>query len=471
MISSPLRSLSTSKNGCAVGRSVSCDCSVAELTGQRGLRVVARALLQVGLLDTGDHDVVDPDRAGSRCGRSDHLLGHRLRWSRSVDDRRRVGHGVAARRRAGVGHGCRRRRRHRASWSCRRAVRRTRSPGVLGPCGLDPGAPQLVGDETEHEQARRDQRLAEPTDPPPPVVRGGGRSNLRTRPGSGCWLRATSDTSIEAQLALDATRSRLANGFSLACRHVRGRTHRGRGGARFVPGAGRRSITIDEGDIVLLRGPNGAGKTTLLRLCAGLVPIVRGTGRILGLRSRHATRGDPPARRCARPSERALPRPDGRREHPLLGRHGRARSRRDLPRWTGSAWPTGSSTCPSQTVGGPEATYRARLSRCPTGAAVAARRTACRPRCHAPRRTRRHPSSGGGRRRHDRRREPRTRARRVVGHRARRRRRRSRPRGRRPSQATVVSLLAHRSAGRRARICASNGTAASSPTRCCRSPA
>ncbi len=42
------------------------------------------------------------------------------------------------------------------------------------------------------------------------------------------------------------------------------------------------SITIDEGEIVLLRGPNGAGKTTLLRLCAGLVPIVRGTGHILG---------------------------------------------------------------------------------------------------------------------------------------------------------------------------------------------
>jgi len=42
------------------------------------------------------------------------------------------------------------------------------------------------------------------------------------------------------------------------------------------------SIRIDEGDIVLLRGPNGAGKTTLLRLCAGLVPIVRGEGRILG---------------------------------------------------------------------------------------------------------------------------------------------------------------------------------------------
>ena len=31
-----------------------------------------------------------------------------------------------------------------------------------------------------------------------------------------------------------------------------------------------------------MRGPNGAGKTTLLRLCAGLVPIVRGQGTVLG---------------------------------------------------------------------------------------------------------------------------------------------------------------------------------------------
>jgi heme ABC exporter ATP-binding subunit CcmA len=42
------------------------------------------------------------------------------------------------------------------------------------------------------------------------------------------------------------------------------------------------TMRVDRGDIVLLRGPNGAGKTTLLRLCAGLVPIVRGTGAVLG---------------------------------------------------------------------------------------------------------------------------------------------------------------------------------------------
>ncbi|MFK8026346.1 MAG: heme ABC exporter ATP-binding protein CcmA [Ilumatobacter sp.] len=42
------------------------------------------------------------------------------------------------------------------------------------------------------------------------------------------------------------------------------------------------TLAVAEGEIVLLRGPNGAGKTTLLRLCAGLVPVVRGSARVLG---------------------------------------------------------------------------------------------------------------------------------------------------------------------------------------------
>jgi heme ABC exporter ATP-binding subunit CcmA len=42
------------------------------------------------------------------------------------------------------------------------------------------------------------------------------------------------------------------------------------------------TLRVDAGEIVLLRGPNGAGKTSLLRLCAGLLPIVRGRGRVLG---------------------------------------------------------------------------------------------------------------------------------------------------------------------------------------------
>ena len=42
------------------------------------------------------------------------------------------------------------------------------------------------------------------------------------------------------------------------------------------------TMRVDSGEIVLLRGPNGAGKTTLLRLCAGLLPVVRGTAVVLG---------------------------------------------------------------------------------------------------------------------------------------------------------------------------------------------
>jgi heme ABC exporter ATP-binding subunit CcmA len=42
-------------------------------------------------------------------------------------------------------------------------------------------------------------------------------------------------------------------------------------------------LTVNRGEILLLQGPNGAGKTSLLRVCAGLMPIERGEGRILGI--------------------------------------------------------------------------------------------------------------------------------------------------------------------------------------------
>jgi heme ABC exporter ATP-binding subunit CcmA len=42
------------------------------------------------------------------------------------------------------------------------------------------------------------------------------------------------------------------------------------------------TLEVDSGEIVWLRGPNGAGKTTLLRVCAGLVPLTRGRGTVLG---------------------------------------------------------------------------------------------------------------------------------------------------------------------------------------------
>ncbi len=41
-------------------------------------------------------------------------------------------------------------------------------------------------------------------------------------------------------------------------------------------------LTIEAGEIVLIRGANGAGKSTLLRLCAGLAPLNGGAGRVLG---------------------------------------------------------------------------------------------------------------------------------------------------------------------------------------------
>ena len=41
-------------------------------------------------------------------------------------------------------------------------------------------------------------------------------------------------------------------------------------------------LTVDRGEIVMLTGPNGAGKTTLLRVCAGLAPLARGDGLVMG---------------------------------------------------------------------------------------------------------------------------------------------------------------------------------------------
>lgn len=42
-------------------------------------------------------------------------------------------------------------------------------------------------------------------------------------------------------------------------------------------------LIADRGEVIHLRGPNGAGKTTLLRTCAGLLPVVKGSARVLGV--------------------------------------------------------------------------------------------------------------------------------------------------------------------------------------------
>jgi heme ABC exporter ATP-binding subunit CcmA len=50
---------------------------------------------------------------------------------------------------------------------------------------------------------------------------------------------------------------------------------------RFPALAGA-DLSVERGEIVLLRGPNGAGKSTILRTCAGLLPVLRGEAVVAG---------------------------------------------------------------------------------------------------------------------------------------------------------------------------------------------
>ncbi len=91
---------------------------------------------------------------------------------------------------------------------------------------------------------------------------------------------------------------------------------------RFPALAGA-SLRVERGEIVLLQGPNGAGKTTLLRVCAGLVPVVRGErlgagGRPHARPARGALQGG-----AAGARQRPLRRPQRGRERALLGTDGR----------------------------------------------------------------------------------------------------------------------------------------------------
>lgn len=48
------------------------------------------------------------------------------------------------------------------------------------------------------------------------------------------------------------------------------------------PALAEATLTIESGELVVVQGANGAGKTTLLRLCAGLLPLARGTAHVMG---------------------------------------------------------------------------------------------------------------------------------------------------------------------------------------------
>lgn len=59
------------------------------------------------------------------------------------------------------------------------------------------------------------------------------------------------------------------------------------------PALAEASLTIERGELVVIHGANGAGKTTLLRLCAGLLPLARGSASVMGFdiqREREAVR-------------------------------------------------------------------------------------------------------------------------------------------------------------------------------------
>ena len=207
------------------------------------------------------------------------------------------------------------------------------------------------------------------------------------------------------------------------------------GGFPALAGA---TLTVAAGEIVLLRGPNGAGKTTLLRLCAGLLPLARGTRTVLGCDL---------ADRSRRRSAAAVG---------LLGhRNGLYLDltvAENVRFWGATVGATADEVDAAldrlglsgrlaglprpPPVGRPAAAHRARLPGRPAGAAVAARRAPRRARRRRPRRARRHAAPGGGRRRHRDRRQPRAGAGRVAGHPLRRRRRRPVVERRQPRCAT-----------------------------------
>ena len=76
----------------------------------------------------------------------------------------------------------------------------------------------------------------------------------------------------------------------------------------------RLDLEIADGEFMVLVGPSGCGKTTALRMVAGLEDISDGVVRI-GERRRQRPLAEEPRHRHGLPELRALPAPDGLRQH------------------------------------------------------------------------------------------------------------------------------------------------------------
>ena len=350
-----------------------------------------------------------------------------------------AGHHVARRRTPGTGSapaatvvvGSGRRRR----WAAATTLRRRRAVGrrwssssspaprpseplelvveaVLGLGVLEPGAPQLVGDEPEHQQAGGDEDLAERADDPAPVVR--RRRSVPPRDGR--------------RAAGSRSRWRSGRGLRRVARHAGAAASASahRHGSRTVPVA-------SPGD----GSPGTASSSwTTPSPCSARFPALAGVdlARRASARSSCCAVPTAPARRrccgsapvcCRWPAAAApcsaatspptAPRCAGRVG--LLGHRnglyldltvtenvrfwgatvGRHATTRSPPRWTASASPAGSPTLPgAPPVGRPAAAHRAGLPRRPPGPAVAARRAPRRPRRRRARRARRHAAPGRG---------------------------------------------------------------------------
>ena len=115
------------------------------------------------------------------------------------------------------------------------------------------------------------------------------------------------------------------------------------------------SLTIDDGEFIVLVGPSGCGKSTLLRMIAGLEEVTRGHD-AHRRRRRHRARAAPSRHRDGVPELRALPAHDRAREPRLRpqgaqGAEGRGaaprRGGRGAARARGAARPASPRSCPA----------------------------------------------------------------------------------------------------------------------------